>query len=36
MYTHKVYTRLLPDTVLKNRLKFVTISIESTLIETKN
>ena len=36
MYTHNVYTDLLPETVLKNRLKFVTISIESTLIETKN
>ena len=35
MYTHNVYTRLLPETVLKNRLKFVTISIEWTLIETK-
>ena len=36
MYTHNVYTHLLPETVLKNRLKFVTISIEWTLIEAKN
>ena len=35
MYTHNVYTHLLPETVLKNRLKFVTTSIESTLIETQ-
>ena len=36
MYTHNAYTHLLPETALKNRLKFVTSSIESTLIEAKN